>query len=178
MKPHEAAKLVDFPNANRLHEMHAFVLASSARDLQLFVHNITTNTTDAKEWRNLASLALNVRLAEDAEKSAEKLAAQTEKLALQIVELREISKEHKQVSENAGKSVDDLNRQTGKLIEVANAQKQLAEESGRQTKMLIYLTWGLVGVSVALLVFALWQTIILKEDAKANNQQVQAGKNH
>jgi hypothetical protein len=54
---------------------------------------------------------------------------------------------------------------------------RLAEDAEKQGKRLIKLTWGLVSVSLALLAFALWQTVILKEDAKASYQQMQAGQN-
>ena len=155
MTPQEAAKLVDCPNPYRLQEIHDFVLAASAKDLQLFVHTIRTNTVDAKEWRDRAGVALDIRLAEDAEKSSKKLAEQTDKLAEQIK----------------------------KIIEIADAQKQLAQEAGAQaknllgqTKKLIRLTGALVIVSTALLVFALVQTAIMfKQNTDAHAQQIQAG---
>lgn len=121
---------------------------------------------------------LLVLLAEDAEKSSEKIAGQTDRLALQIGELREISKDHKQIAENSGKSADELTKQTSKLLDVANAQKLLTEEAGRQTDRLIKLTWGIVVVSAALLVFAIVQTAVMfKQNAAAHQQQIQAGQN-
>jgi type VI protein secretion system component VasF len=174
--PQEAAQLVDYPNPSRYQELHDFVLTASARTLQLFVHTIRTNTTDAKEWRYRADIALKIRFAEDAEKSAEKLVTQTDKLAEQIGKLREISDAHKQIAENAAKSVDELNKQTSRLIEVANAQKQLQEDAAKQGDRLIKLTWVLAGVSAGLLVFAIVQTaIMLKQDARANTQRIEAG---
>jgi hypothetical protein len=172
--PQEAAQLVDYPNPSRFQELDNYVLTASARNLQLFIHSIRTNTTDAKEWRNRADIALKIGFAEDAEKSAEKLTTQTDKLAEQIGKLREISDEHKQIAENAAKSVDELNKQTGKLIEVANAQKQLAENAAKQGDRLIKLTWVLAGVSAGLLLFAIVQTaIMLKQNATAHAQRIQ-----
>jgi hypothetical protein len=78
--PKEAATLVDWPNPNRRAEIHDFVLNASARDIQLFVHLIATDTTDAREWRGRANMALSVRLAEDAEKTAQKLVTGTDRL--------------------------------------------------------------------------------------------------
>jgi len=44
------------------------------------------------------------------------------------------------------------------------------------TRKLVFLTWGLVAVSVALLAFALMQTeIMVKQNPNANPQQIQAG---
>jgi hypothetical protein len=103
-------------------------------------------------------------LAEDAEKSSEKLAAQTDKLVEQIKKLHEISDAHKLISENSGKSTDELNRQTTKLIEVAHAQKQLAEEGGKHAKNLSEQTDRLVNETVKLTKFTrgvYWLTFIL-----------------
>jgi hypothetical protein len=73
--PKEAATLVDWPNPSRKHEIGEFVLSASARDLQLFVHslNMDAMTTDSREWQNRARMALDIRIAEDAAKSAAKL---------------------------------------------------------------------------------------------------------
>jgi hypothetical protein len=78
---------------------------------------------------------------------------------------------------------DRLVEQVGKLIQVADAQKHLAEDAGKQaqnllnqTDKLVRLTWGLVAVSVALLVFAIVQTTAMfKQDAGSYAQQIQAG---
>jgi hypothetical protein len=89
MTPQEAAKLVDWPNPNRHKEIHDFVLSASARDIQLFVHNIQTNTTDVRDWRECARIALDIRLAEDAERTAQKLVSGTDKLVQHSAKLTE-----------------------------------------------------------------------------------------
>jgi hypothetical protein len=73
--PKEAATLVDWPNPSRKQEIHDFVLSASARELQLFAHslNIDAQTVVSREWMNRARMALDIRLAEDASKSAQKL---------------------------------------------------------------------------------------------------------
>ena len=70
---------------------------------------------------------------------------------------------------------DRLVEQIGKLTQVANIQTQLAADAGKQAERLIRLTWALVIVSVALLIFALVQTAIMfKQDSGAHAQQIQA----
>jgi len=80
MTPQDASRLVDCPNPNRIGEIHKFILTASARDLQLFIHNIQTNTTDTKGWRERAEVALDIHLAEDAEQTAQKLVTGTNAL--------------------------------------------------------------------------------------------------
>jgi hypothetical protein len=124
---------------------------------------------------------LLVVLAEDAEKSADKLTGQTDKLASQIIELQEISKAHKQIAESAAKSVDELAKQTNNLLEVANAQKILAIKAEKQGVRLIYLNWAITLLSGGLLAFAIVQTEIMRKQVvepnpqpvrSTNNQQV------
>lgn len=59
---------------------------------------------------------LLVLLAEDAEKSFEKLAAQTDKLAEQIKKLLEIANEQKRLADEAGKQAQNLSEQTNRLV--------------------------------------------------------------
>jgi DNA anti-recombination protein RmuC len=143
MTPQEAAKLVDCPNPFRLQEIHDFVLAASARDLQLFVHTIRTNTVDAKEWRERAEVALDIRLAEDAEKSTEKLAEQIEKLL-------EIADAQKQLAEESGKQAKNLAEQTGRLV--------------GETLILRQFTKGVFWLTIILAVFAAVQIGIMLFD--------------
>jgi hypothetical protein len=73
--PQEAATLVDWPNPSRHKEIHDFILSASAREIQLFVHSLQIDmpTTASREWLNRARIVLDIRLAEDAAKSAGKL---------------------------------------------------------------------------------------------------------
>jgi hypothetical protein len=117
MTPQEAAKLVDCPRPDGNKEIHGFLFTASARDIQLFVHNIQTNTTDAKGWRERAEVALNVRAAEDAKKSSEKLAAQTDALAEHVKNLVEIADAQKQLANEASKQAENLSNQTTRLVD-------------------------------------------------------------
>ena len=87
--PQEAAELVDWPNPGRRKEIHDFVLMASARDIQLFIHNIQTDTTDTRRWCDRAMMALDIRLAEDSERTAQKLVTGTDSL---IVETKTLVK--------------------------------------------------------------------------------------
>ena len=162
MTPQEAAKLVDWPNPNRVQEIPGFVLAASARDLQLFVHSIQTNTTDAKEWRERAGMALGIRLAEDAEQTARKIVTGTDALVQQ--------------SENLSRQTDGLIGQVAALVIISGEQKNYAAKLERQTNKLIALSWGLVIFSFVLLIVALIQTrIMFKENPETHVQQIQTG---
>jgi hypothetical protein len=71
---------------------------------------------------------------------------------------------------------DRLVEQIKNLLEIADVQKQLAKDAAKQGNRLIKLTWALFGVSAALLLFAIVQTaLMLKQDANAHAQQIQAG---
>lgn len=71
---------------------------------------------------------------------------------------------------------DRLVKQVSKLETVAAEQKQLAVDAGKQTQNLIRLTVALILVSVGLLAFGIAQTaIMLKQNADAHAQQIQAG---
>ena len=80
---------------------------------------------------------------------------------------------------------DRLVEQVGKLTKVADDQKQIAQESGKQaeqllnqTNKLVGLTWALFIASIALLLFSAVQTsIMFKENAAANAQQIQKSQN-
>jgi hypothetical protein len=59
------------------------------------------------------------------------------------------------------------------LAQLAEIESQRLEQ---KTNQLIKLTWALLAVTVALLVFGFVQTaIMLKQDANAHTQQIQAG---
>jgi hypothetical protein len=73
------------------------------------------------------------------------------------------------LAESAESSSLRLEKHTENLI-------QLAQSNDTSSKRLIALTWALVFVSVALVLFAAMQTrIMLKQDAGAHSQQIQSG---
>jgi hypothetical protein len=55
---------------------------------------------------------------------------------------------------------------------------RLAENAEITTRRIVRLTWALLVVSAALLVFAIWQMIIIKKDADIHSHQFQTGQNH
>jgi len=89
--PQEAAKLVDWPNPSRKHEIGEFVLSASPRDLQLFVHslNMVSPTTDSREWQSRARMALDIQLADEAERTAQKLVTGTDTIVQHSSKLTE-----------------------------------------------------------------------------------------
>lgn len=99
---------------------------------------------------------LLVLLAEDAEKSAEKLAGQTDRLAEQIGKLREIAEEQKQLAQEAGKQAENLSSQTARLVS--------------ETIILRRFTRGVFWLTVVLSVFTLVLIVIafLEYSTKAN----------
>ena|SRR5437879_4178223 len=107
--------------------------ATSIKELQQFVHLIRlVNYGTGQTEQQIARTALDVRISDEAAKSADKLAGQTDRL------------------------IDH----TGNLVILAQAQKELAVKLDRQTNKLICLTWGIVGLSVALLAVAIVQICI------------------
>lgn len=80
--PIEAARLAnsggDANSVQRINEVLAF---GTGRDIQEFIHNI--DTRDHSHWYKRASAALEIRLAEDAAETANKLVQHTEKLTQQ-----------------------------------------------------------------------------------------------
>ena len=121
-----------------LKELHQFIHLVAYRDYGNFSRTIF----------GLVRTAIDIRISENAEKSAENLTGQTNRL----------------VSEVAG------------LVLIAEDQKQLAAKLEQQTNKLIRLTWGLVGLSVALFAIASGQTkIMLKENAQSYIQHIDAG---
>lgn len=80
---------------------------------------------------------LLILLAEDAEKSADKLAGQTDKLAEQIKKLLEIADAQKQLAHEAAKQTENLTEQTKRLVSETI-------KLTRFTKTLIWLTVAVV----------------------------------
>jgi hypothetical protein len=82
LTPQKAAELVDWPDRSRRKEMHDFILNASAREIQLFVHclNMDEPTTTSREWQSRARMALDIKLADEAERTAQKLVAGTDTL--------------------------------------------------------------------------------------------------
>lgn len=124
---------------------------------------------------------LLILLAEDAEKSADKLARQTDRLAEQIKKLLEIADAQKQFAEQGIKQSENLSRQTDGLIGqvaalviISDEQKNYAARLERQTNKLIWLTWALVIFSIALLVVSLKPAkIMFKQNAEAHIPQIE-----
>lgn len=65
------------------YQITEFILRSPARDLQEFIHNIGIYPNS--QWFHRAKVALEIRLAEDAAETADKLIKHTEKLTQQNV---------------------------------------------------------------------------------------------
>jgi hypothetical protein len=114
--------------------------AVSVRGVQDYMHAIAYKDHSAFKDRpfTLARVALDVRIADEAGKSAENLSRQTQGLSQNVTS----------------------------LVAVAEEQKNLAKKLDRQTNQLITLTRVLVVVTVVLFLLAIIQTcIMLKESA-------------
>jgi Rad3-related DNA helicase len=114
-------------------EVRVWLRTAPAREIQDYIHYIPISAHN--ERFQLARVALEIRIAEDAAQAATKLEQQ----------------------------VDRFVQQMDKLLGIAEAQKLLAAKLERQTNRLIYLTYVLVFLTVALLAAAYAQTrVILK----------------
>lgn len=98
MTPQEAAKIAN-TFGERFDKIEEFILTASTRQLQGFIHLIPAH--DNIRAFQLARISLNIRLAEDAANTAQKLSQQTEQLV-----------HH---SENLTHQTDRLVRETVKL---------------------------------------------------------------
>jgi hypothetical protein len=147
MTPIEAARHTQFgTDPNPADE---FLLNASSREIQEFIRHL--HYSNFTVWSQRARVALDIRLAEDAAESAEKLTAQTDRLV-----------EH-----------------TEALVLIAKEQKELAAKLERQTNKLIFLSLVLVVFSVALLAVALVQTkVMFKENTQAHVQAEQTSQNY
>jgi hypothetical protein len=98
------------------------------REIQEYLHRIAYKPDPQQKDRpfELGKVALDVQLADQAAASANKLSEQTEKLIKGIAD----------------------------LVIIAEAQKQLAVKLEKQTNKLIKLTWGLIWLSVALVILS------------------------
>jgi hypothetical protein len=127
-----------FDPATPLAELHRFIHLNAFKDYGGHGRTIF----------ELSRTVLDVRMSEDAAKSAEKLTGQTDRLISSV----------------------------SKLIDVAEEQKKLAIKLERQTNKLILLSWVLAIVSAVLLAVALVQTnIMFNENAQTHVQAIQSG---
>lgn len=132
--------------------------AVSIRDVQKYI-NLIAYKQFAGAWQdrpfNLARLALEIRIAEEASHAAEKLSRQTDGLSKNIEALVAVAKEQKELAQK-------LDFQTEKIINL--------------TKALVRWTWVLVLLTVGLLALGAVEQIrvVLKENSKQNVQHDQA----
>jgi len=91
--PKEAATLVDWPNPSRKQELHDFVLNASAKEIQMFFHclDMDAPTTYSREWQSRARMALDIKLADEAERTAQKLVTGTDILINETKTLVELT---------------------------------------------------------------------------------------
>ncbi len=81
LQPIEAARLANRGDDRYQDQINEVIVYGSARDLQEFIHNIATH--DRSYWFQRAKVALEIRLSEDAAKTAKELIEHTEKLTKQ-----------------------------------------------------------------------------------------------
>jgi hypothetical protein len=81
---------VDFERNQKHEKVKEFLFTASARDLQEFFHLISAYTTN--HTFNRARVALDVRLAEDAERTAQKLVTGTDSLIKQTETLVKLTR--------------------------------------------------------------------------------------
>lgn len=106
MTPKETADLANGPNfAGREKQIQEFLFSASPQDLQDFIHRIPMYSTTGKIFFDYARTALDIRLAENAKDTADKL--------LVVVAAQ------KQIAEESGKQTSTLIRLTWALVIVS-----------------------------------------------------------
>jgi hypothetical protein len=91
LTPIEAARLTINGDDSRWDEINEVIVFGTAREIQEFIYNI--DTRDHSHWYKRVTVALNIRLAEDAAKTAEKMAHQNERLVDESVSLTTLTKQ-------------------------------------------------------------------------------------
>jgi hypothetical protein len=78
------------------------------------------------------------------------------------------------LGEDAAKQSERLDQRMTELAGIAAAQRTLAERLERQTNRLIHLTWGLLALTLVLLLF----TVYLSYDAYQSGQRTETAHSH
>lgn len=89
MTPKEAAQLA-FGGPSELQKLDEEIINAPARWLQEFIHRMPTG--DTSPWFHRTKVALEIRLAEDAAKTAEKMATHTDRLVTESISLTRLTK--------------------------------------------------------------------------------------
>ena len=91
MTPKDVADIANgYADGGRWKEAEEFIFSASARELQSLIHMIQASQNS--RVFHLARTALEIRLAEDAGKTAEKLSNQTDRLVAETVTLKKFTK--------------------------------------------------------------------------------------
>ena len=123
-----------------------WLFSAAVKELHEFIHIGMSRALTQPEYE-LAKTALQVRLAEEAAQSAEKLTGQTDRLVSEVQF----------------------------LVGIASEQKDLSVKLEKQTNALIKLTKVPAASTVVLVILGMVQIyIMLKEDAATNVQHIQA----
>lgn len=93
MKPNEAAKLANGLNQSNpiVKQIRDFLSAATAREILEFVHLLYPLNT-GHPYYIFARISLDIRLAEDADKIADKLTKQTDRLVAETITLSRFTK--------------------------------------------------------------------------------------
>jgi len=75
------------------------------------------------------------------------------------------------LAEEQEKASIRMEQQTNQLVEQTKTLIRFVESTEILTRRLVRLTWGLILISVALFVFAVWQTQLLIEEKAANKTE-------
>ena len=111
MTPQQASSKVSDFSKNRLHEVDEWVKTAIPTELQEVIHWL-----DGKPmWIERARAALDIRLAEDAAKTADKLSQQTDRLIQHTEKLTTQTDIHIQHSEKLTLQTDKLINESGSL---------------------------------------------------------------
>jgi hypothetical protein len=147
MTPKEAAERTGSGYVGGLLELDQFIIAASARELQEYIHR-TIARGDQQPY-NRATIALSIRLAEDAAKTTDKLIQHTEKLTTQT---DEHIKHAKKLTEQTNALVTESRNLTTLTQTLTNQNATIINES-QQIRLL---TWGLLTFTVLLLAYTIW----------------------
>ena len=165
-----AKEFADYPKQS-LNNADKFIQEATTRELQEFIHYINVSGPANAALFERAKISIQMRLTEDAVKTAGKLSQQTDKIIQHTEQLTKQTDIHIHLSEQLSKQTDKLIQHTEQLTRQTDVHIQYSVKLTQQTEKLIAESVSLTALtrqlrfwSIMLGVFAVVQIVIMVFD--------------